>query len=107
MRTISLRFLALICCLLFVCNKCKQEGVESLPELSHTIYNALKAKDFNKMKAVIPTGSSMAKYLELYDFNKNREPNARNEEGKKRALEMNTLLKKQFNQTLADGQARG
>ncbi len=86
--------------LLLVCNSCK-EGAESLSELSVSIFNALKASNFNALLKTAPSDKSMANYLELYEFNKFKDPTERKAEAANRTKVANAQLKKEFDATVA------
>ncbi len=86
--------------LLFMCYSCK-EGAESLSELSVSIFNAIKANDFNALLKTAPSQKAMSKYLELYEFNKFSDASTRKEEASNRTTTANATLKKEFTTLMA------
>lgn len=92
--------------LLLICNSCN-EGAASLSELSYKVFNGLKACKFEELSGSVPSLKGMDKYLELYEFNKFRDPAERKEEATRRFKEMNIALKGEYAKTTTSGKAFG
>ena len=92
--------------LLFICYSCK-EGAASLSELSVSVFNAIKANNFDALVKNSASEKSMAKYLELYEFNKFKDPSERKEEASNRVKKSNATMKKDFTNLMASTKDAG